>query len=275
LIKQKNSAAVPTVLRPKALVCQDLATHEEPVEIAPERPLTIFLNDRELVTLLTDFSFPRELALGFLHNEGLVDRMAQVRAVQIDERQGEARVQADIPEKLIQAVYGKRLVTSGCGKGSIFYHVLDAVKTGRMRIESDLRFPLSALYERAADLAHGSETYRRTRGVHTAALFDPQTIFCLREDIGRHNALDKLAGWLLDHETDSRHIALYTTGRLTSEVMLKAGRIGVPLIVSRSTPTALALQLGEQLGLTAVGALRGRRCIIYLHPERISGTEES
>jgi len=262
-----------TIKPRRAWVCDDARIAEEPIEVVAERPLTIRLNDRELVTLLTDFTHPRELTLGFLRNEGLLDDIGRLRRLQIDEKTGEALVEAEVAEKLIDAVYGKRLVTSGCGKGSIFYHVLDSIKAGQVKVEGKLRLDLKRIYQYGADLSRASDVYRKTRGVHGAALLDAEKVLIFREDIGRHNALDKLAGWALENEVDTAACALYTTGRITSEVMIKAGRMGAPIILSRSAPTDLALQLGEQIGLTVVGYLRGRRCRVYLHPERIDFPE--
>jgi len=258
----------------RVLVCRNQDVTETQAVVVREQPLTIRLGDRELVTLLTDGSHPDELALGFLHNEGLVDTAAQVRSVRVDPKRGEALVDANVDDTLIGSVYGKRMVTTGCGKGSIFYHVLDAVKAGRVRVTSDFALPLAYLYAQGTHLAASSDTYRKSRGVHGAALLDEQNIVCFREDIGRHNALDKLAGWLLTDGRDPARLALYTTGRVTSEVLLKAGRMGLPIILSRNMPTDMALQLAEQMGLTVVGSLRGTSCTIFTFPERVVFTEE-
>lgn len=262
-----------TTTRP-VLVCRNGQLRPDQVAVVREQPLTIRLGDRELVTLLTDGSHPEELALGFLRNEGIIDTAAQVRSIRVDPKRGEALVDAAVDEALVTSVYGKRMVTTGCGKGSIFYHVLDAVKAGRVRVDSDLTLPLDYIFAQGSLLAGSSETYRKSRGVHGAALLDDKNILCFREDIGRHNALDKLAGWLLGSERDPGRLALYTTGRVTSEVLLKAGRMGLPIVLSRSMPTEMALQLAEQMGLTVVGSLRGASCIIFSRPERIVVTEE-
>ncbi len=253
----------------QVLICRGENVHSEQRAVVRETPLTILLGERELVTLLTDGTWLDELAVGFLHNEGLLDTGEQLRSVRVDEKRGEALVDAAIDIKLVDSVYGKRLITSGCGKGSIFYHVLDAVKAGRVKVESDLTLSTAFIYKYARELAGASDTYKKSRGVHGAALLGRAGVVCFREDIGRHNALDKLAGHLLLQGRRAVDMSLYTTGRVTSEVLLKAGRMGLPIILSRSMPIEMALQLAEQLGITVVGGLRAESCTIFTHPERI------
>jgi FdhD protein len=256
-------------IRRRILECQPGRVDEKEIQVVRETPLTVRLNGRELVTLLCDGENFRELALGFLFNEGLLERDTALGRVSVDEKTGEVEVEAAVDAGLVAAVHGKRLVTSGCGKGSVFYHVLDSVKAGRVRLTGDLRLPLSFLIEQGRRLAGRSEVHRQTRGTHGAALLDREGVVCFREDIGRHNALDKLAGWLLDTRRDPASLALYTTGRVTSEVILKAARLQTPIVASRAMPTELALQLAEQIGLTVVCALRGPSCLVVLGPERI------
>ncbi|NLH49628.1 MAG: formate dehydrogenase accessory sulfurtransferase FdhD [Myxococcales bacterium] len=256
-------------VRRRILECRPGRVDEKEIQVVRETPLTVRLNSRELVTLLCDGENFRELALGFLYNEGLLERETALGRVAVNEKTGEADVEAKVDERLLTAIHGKRLVTTGCGKGSVFYHVLDSVKAGRVQIAGDLRLPLSFLIEQGRVLAGRSETHRQTRGTHGAALLDRAGVVCFREDIGRHNALDKLAGWLLTERRDPAELALYTTGRVTSEVVLKAARLGTPIIASRAMPTELALQLAEQIGLTVVCALRGSSCLVVLGPERI------
>jgi FdhD protein len=262
-----------TTVTRRVLVCRGNEARPAETAVVRETPLTVHLGDRELVTLLTDGSNLRELAVGFLRNEGLVDTAAQIRSVQIDEKKGEAHIAATFDQALIDAVYGKRMVTSGCGKGSIFYHVLDAVKAGKVRVKSDLRLPLAFIFGQSAALAGASDTYNKSRGVHGAALLSPEGVVCFREDIGRHNALDKLAGWLLLEGVTAGDLALYTTGRVTSEVMLKAGRMGLPIVLSRSSPTEMALQLAEQMELTVVGRLRPGQATIFTRPDRLTNED--
>jgi FdhD protein len=259
---------MPTVTR-RVKVIRDGTPTDETAAVVEERPLTIVLNGAELVTLLTDSSHPRELALGFLRNEGLVERAAQIRRVTLNDQTGEAVVEADVDRALVEHIYGKRMIVSGCGKGSAFYHVLDAINAGRVRLTDEFRIALADLLARAAELADASETYKQTRGVHGAALIDATGVLCFREDIGRHNALDKLAGWLLEQDRTARDLVLYTTGRVTSEVALKAGCMGAPVVLSRAMPTDLALQLGEKMGLTVIGAARGRSAKIFLGAQRL------
>lgn len=257
----------------QVVVCRGPHGVVAPVDVVRERPLVLRLNERELITLMTDFSHPDELVVGFLYNEGLLDDAAQVQAVEIDRQAETAHVTAAIDPVRLAAAFGKRVVTSGANKGSLYHQVLRRVEEGQVRVRGDLVLPPATIYARCGKLSGASELYKNTHGVHGAALYDAEEVLVFREDIGRHNALDKLAGWALAKGRDPGRCALYFTGRISSEVMLKAGRLGVPILSSLSAPTDLGLALAEKIGMTVVGKVRADSCRIYTHSHRIAWEE--
>lgn len=246
--------------------CEKEQTERREITVIREKALTVWLNDRELITLLTDGSEPLELALGHLHNEGMIDRLDQVRSRSMNEAGDEVRIAAELSEP---PAAGRRLLASGGGRIAAYDRLTAAIEAGCIRITGDWRLPLGALYRFGARLAEWSATHRQTHGVHGAALLNREEVLCFRDDIGRHNALDKLAGWLLLNRRTAADLAVYTTGRVSSEMMLKMARLGAPIVLSRSMPTATALELAERLGLTLVGRLRRDSCLIFTRPERI------
>jgi len=255
----------------QVIACRNGETERRSIAVIREKTLTIRLNDREWITLLTDGSEPLELALGHLYNEGLIDGPEQVRASVLNEAGDEARITADL-DALPAA--GRPLLASGGGRIPAYDRLMAAIKAGQITITGDWRLPLKTLYGFGALLADRSTTYRDTHGVHGAALLNRDEVLCFRDDIGRHNALDKLAGWLLQQRRAAADLAVYTTGRVSSEMMLKMARLGAPIVLSRSMPTATALELAELLGVTLVGRLRRDSCLIFSKPERIELKEE-
>ncbi len=236
-------------------------------QVAVEAPLTIFLNEQELVTLL---SSPRDihyLALGFLRSEGLINGTDDLASVSVDGERNIVFVQTKEQENLAEKLYGKRTITSGCGKGTIFFHAIDSLQgkpvTSTLKVKGESLFLLMrALQER-------SLLFQSTGGVHSAALADEEQIIIYNEDIGRHNAMDKVVGECLLKGIPLADRILLSSGRLSAEVVLKGAKMGLPLIVSRSAPTSLAVELAERMGITLVGFLRGGRFNIYAHEERI------
>ena len=168
---------------------------------------------------------------------------------------------------LAEKIYGKRTLVSGCGKGTTFYSTLDTLRCRPVnsRVKYDrfqIRNWMNLMHER-------SVLYKATGGVHGAALVDQQRVLFFCEDIGRHNAVDKIIGECLIGNISLEGKALITTGRLSSEILLKSARLSLPLLVSRSAPTSLAVELAEQLNITVVGFARGTRMVVYTHSWRI------
>lgn len=236
-------------------------------EVIGETPLTLFVNGREFVTLMTLGEHLDELAVGFLRSEGFLSRREQLKGLKIED--GRAMVLADVDLDLLMKIAEKRTVTTGCGKGTVFSGPLEGL-TLRPAPEGGY-FPPEALVERMRDLEGRSELYKRTGGVHNAALAAPEGVIIMRSDIGRHNAVDMLGGRIFLDGMDAGRLGLFVSGRISSEILRKTAAMGVPILVSRSAPTTLALDMADRLGLTVAGYARAGRFNLYTHPERITG----
>ena len=236
--------------------------------VAKESPLTIILNNREVVTLLCSPANSRYLAVGFLFSEGLLKSKDEIRKILVDDRRGVVRVETEGDEELAPDALFKRFITSGCGRGASFYSAIDA--QDQVKVESRLKISTLEILALVHEFQHRSQVYRSTGGVHSAALCDISDILVFNEDIGRHNAVDKIFGaCILDNIATDDHI-LITSGRISSEILLKIARRNVPVIVSKSAPTNLGVKLANDLGVTLVGFVRGKRMNVYTHNERIA-----
>lgn len=241
---------------------------ETTVSLVQEVPFTIFLNGREFVTLLCTGHHLDELALGFLRSEGILRSRADIRSLLADPEAGTARVDLADDSPLRQELFMKRTLASGCGRASVYYQPLDALEIRPM--EAPLRVKAAQIRERMREMNLGSPLYRETRGTHNAALAQADRLLVSREDIGRHNAVDMIVGFALREGLDLSDKVLLTTGRASSEIVLKAARVGIPLLVSRSASTDLAVEIAERVGMTLVGYVRGDKMIVYTHPERVT-----
>jgi len=236
--------------------------------VAKEFPLTIILNNQELVTLLCSPTNLRYLAVGFLFSEGLLKSKNEIKKIMVDDRRGVVRVETEGGEALASAALFKRFITSGCGRGVSFYSAADA--QGRVKVESRVEISTLEVLALVNEFQHRSLIYRATGGVHSAALCDTRNIIVFSEDIGRHNAIDKIFGQcILDDIATDDHIII-TSGRVSSEILLKVAKRNIPLIASKSAPTNLGVRLADDLGVTLVGYVRGKRMNVYSHTWRIA-----
>lgn len=235
--------------------------------VVREKPVTLFLNDEEIVTLLCTPEYLEDLAVGFFASEGMLKSPEEILDVSADYSQGLVRVQSSRTAALTQQLYLKRYLTTGCGKGTSFYNVLDA--SACRKIDSPLRVETAQILQLMRRMQESSELYRLAGGSHAAALCSPETIVLFREDVGRHNAADKIAGRCFREKMNLADKLLLTSGRISSEILIKVSKMGIPVLVSRSAPTDLAVTLAAELGITLVGFARGRRLNVYAHAERI------
>ena len=235
--------------------------------IVQEVPLTVFLNGKELITLLTTGDANRELALGFLLSEGFLQVKEDLKSIRVDDEAGTVEIELSGDLDLTEKLWGKRAVTSGCGKGATFYHILDSLHA--KPVSSQLTVAPARVYELMKELNRLSDLYRETRGVHNSALADGGNILVFRDDIGRHNAVDKIRGACFLEEIPLGDKLLVTTGRMSSEIVVKVAKMGVPILISRSAPTSLALDLAERIGLTLIGYVRGDKMTVYTGKQRI------
>lgn len=229
--------------------------------VVAEYPFTIFINDDEFVTLLCSPKSLKYLAVGFLHSEGIISHKEDIENIIIDEDKGHAYVYIKNKNPLAKKLYGKRTITTGCGKGTIFYNVMDSFKSKKLKnniliLKEDI-VKLASLFNKK------SELFINTGGVHSCALCQGDNIILFEEDIGRHNALDKVFGKALLEDIDLNNKMIFTSGRISSEILIKVARRQVPVLISRSAPTSLAIDIARELNIVLIGFARGRKMNIY------------
>jgi len=232
-----------------------------------EKPVTLYLNGREMVTLLCAGHHLGELAAGFFYSEGFVTSPDDILGMEIDESAGKVEVTTGNDAVLSERLWQKRTITSGCGKGSLFYFSLDALLS--RKIVNTMRIRPGQVLDRVDELNRLSGTYRRTHGVHNTALVSLDRVILFREDIGRHNAVDMIVGNVFLNGISLADKMLITTGRLTSEMLIKAAKVGIPVLVSRNTATSLAVELADSLGVTLIGYARAGRFTVYSGRDKI------
>jgi len=243
-------------------------------QVVVEKALTIFLNGKEFATLVYTPSQEKELVLGFLCSEGIIRHKEQLKKINIDKREGIAWVDTQGEETLSENLFLKRYLTSCCGKGrSSFYFANDA-RLAR-KVDSQLRVTPQEISHYIKLLEEGSELFQRTGGVHEGAFASEGSLDYYAEDIGRHNVLDKLYGHAFIEGLDISQKVIVFSGRISSEILLKAAKMGCPILVGVSAPTDLALKLAEELGVTVVGFARQNRMNIYTCPQRITLLEQA
>jgi FdhD protein len=237
---------------------------EKEVELIIEQPLTIYLNDREFITLLCYPENVEELTVGFLKSEGLIFGKEDILKINVSKDNLSVYVDAKVP-KLSEKLYEKRIVTTGCGKGSIFYFALDSLRTQVIDIKKKWSYKLILEKMHEVNKTKGSKSLG---GLHVCGLFNGEQFF-IREDVGRHNALDKIVGHCILQNINYDDCIVFTTGRISSEILLKASKINAGVVVSRSTPTNLAYDIAEKLNITIIGYVRGNLMTIYTAKDRI------
>ena len=236
--------------------------------VTKELLLTIILNNQELVTLLCSPADLTYLAIGFLSSEGLLGSKDDIKKMIADHQRGVVRVETEDDEETVGELIFKRLITSGCGRGASFYSTADV--EGLAKAESQIRVSVLEVLALVKEFQHRSQTYRTTGGVHSAALCDTSSILVFNEDIGRHNAIDKIFGQCILQGIPTDDHLIITSGRISSEILLKVARRNIPILASRSAPTDLAVRLASDLGVTLVGFVRGGRMNVYTHGWRIA-----
>lgn len=236
-------------------------------EIAREAAITIMINGEQYATIVCTPNNIRQLVFGFLASEGLIRFAKQVVKLTIDEGKGFAYVELSIPVELSERT--ERWIGSCCGKSREFYLKQD-VKTAKT-IYSSVRFSAEQVYRLMDDFDKKDEIHGRTGGVHQAALASADGVIASAIDIGRHNALDKLYGHIMENRISLKDKCILFSGRISSEVILKVSKIGVGVLIAKSAPTDLALKLAEDLQITAVGFVREQKLNVYTHKKRVCG----
>jgi len=252
----------------RAVVGTDQTGRKVEMRVIEERPLTIYLNRTEVVTAMTIGDHPELLALGFLANQGMLAR-GEATAVEYDDDLAVVVVRT-AKETDYEAKLARKVRTSGCAVGTVFGDMMEGLE--------GLRLPEACV--RVADLyalAHKINTmpslYLEAGAIHGTVLCEGTRPLVYMEDVGRHNAVDKVAGWMLQEGANPANKVLYTTGRLTSEMVIKCALMGIPALVSRSGFTAWGVEIAQKVGLTLVGRMRGERFICLSGQERLEWPE--
>mgnify|MGYP001580127283 CR=1 FL=1 len=236
--------------------------------IIRESPLTIYVNKREILTMLCTPADLEYLTVGFLWAEGMIQTRDDITKIVVSKEKGMVWVEIKEEKPFIEEMMFKRLVTSGCAKGATFYNPLDAALSSP--VQSDLKVLPQEIFSLALRLQKESKLFQMTGGVHGAALCDREKFLFFSEDIGRHNAVDKVFGYCFLNDIDPKDKILVSSGRLSSEIVLKASKREVPIVVSQAAPTDLSVRLSEKLGITLIGFVRGKRMNVYTHENRIA-----
>ena len=237
----------------------------EEVSVVEERPLTVFLNTTEIVTAMTIGDYPEHLAVGFLSNQGIIRSYREIAKIDVD-REAEAVVVRTYEDTVFESKAKKRIRTSGCAMGTVFGDLFDIIDGMRMP-QAELR--MSWLYRLSAQINRVPSLYLAAGAIHGTVLCQEDRPLAYMEDVGRHNAVDKIAGWMLSESVEPSDKILYTTGRLTSEMVLKTAMMGIPTLVSRSGFTAWGVELAKRVNLTLIGRLRGRRFVCLAGADRL------
>jgi len=263
---------LPTLTQASAPLTQEVQALNElgesqGVSIPAERALTVYVDKRELVTLMTLGAHPEGLVLGFLRNQRLVGSVHDIESVTVDWEVGAAAVKTRNGIDKLEERTATRVVTTGCGQGSVFGGLMDEIDQIKL---SGSALTQSELYGIVNAIRLKETTYKSAGSVHGCALFSGQDMLMFVEDVGRHNAIDTIAGWMwLQDDMTGADKAFYTTGRLTSEMVIKSAQMGVPMVVSRSGITQMGLAIAQRLGLCAVGRATNKRFLCYSGFERL------
>ncbi len=235
------------------------------ITVVEERPLTIFLNRQEIVTAMTIGDHPDYLALGFLRNQGMLLADDTVTAVDYDEDL-ETVVVRTARQTSYEEKVRKKTRTSGCAVGTVFGDMMEGLE-GLTLPRAELR--TTWLYALSRTINTTPSLYLAAGAIHGTVLCQGDRPLVYMEDVGRHNAVDKIAGWMFTHRTDPADKILYTTGRLTSEMVIKTAQMGIPILASRSGFTGWGVEIARQVGLTLIGRLRGQRFVCLAGEERL------
>src|SRR5690625_2274661 len=239
--------------------------------VATEFPLTFMLNGKEFATIVCTPKNIREMAVGFLASEGVIRFMDDIKSINVDDSRGFVYIELNKSLQPIELDHSKRFIGSCCGKSRQFYFKSD-VQTAKT-IKPTFQISTHQCLDIINKLQGQSEHFKKTGGVHNAALCTVDALLEIRTDIGRHNALDKIYGYVIENKIPVTDKIIAFSGRISSEVLLKVSKMGIGLIISTSAPTNLALQLADDLGITTIGFARRNKMNVYTHPERIIGTE--
>lgn len=269
-----SSFPLPQLTRASAPLTREVSAVNEfgettTVSIPAERALTVYVDKRELVTLMTLGANPELLVLGFLRNQRLVRSVQEIESITVDWEVGAAAVKTREGITNVEERTSKRVVTTGCGQGSVFGDLMDEVDS---IVLPEATLTQSQLYGVVNAIRLQESTYKSAGSVHGCALFRGEDMLLFVEDVGRHNAIDTIAGWMWLQDSEVMGGAdkvFYTTGRLTSEMVIKSAQMGVPIVVSRSGITQMGHAVAERVGLCTIGRATNKHFLCYTGAERL------
>jgi FdhD protein len=241
-----------------------------PTPIAGEHPLTLFLDNREIVTLMTLGQAPEALTIGYLRNQRLVGSIEEIAAVQVDWETDAVAVTTRKGVKGLRERLKKRTVTTGCGQGTVFGDLMEEIDSIELR--NDVKLTEETLYGLLDAVRHRETIYKSAGAVHGCALAEGAEILYFVEDVGRHNAVDPIAGQMWLDRVDGSDKIFYTTGRLTSEMVIKAAQMRIPFLVSRSGLTEMGHQIASRVGITMIGRAVTKHYLLFTGKHRFVKT---
>lgn len=242
--------------------------NKQPVttNVVTERPITLFLNSQEIITMMTIGDQPDLLAIGYLRNQNMLSSKDEITGIDYDDDLGVVIVRTKT-ETNFEDKMKKKIRTSGCAQGTIFGDVIDAFET--IKLDQNTKLKTSWLYALTKRVNTEPSLYLKAGAIHGCVLCSQDSPLVYMEDVGRHNAVDKVAGWMFQNDISPTDKIFYTTGRLTSEMVIKTVMMGIPILVSRSGFTAWGVELAKKAKLTLIGRARGKRFVVLSGHERI------
>ncbi|MDG0996857.1 MAG: formate dehydrogenase accessory sulfurtransferase FdhD [Gammaproteobacteria bacterium] len=260
--KQKPNLSQAGLTPTHAVSATDQYGEPRAVRVAGESPLTLKVDDREVVTLMTLGTHPELLALGYLRNQRLLDNLDEIKSITVDWQREVADVCTNSGGGISnwQEKLANRTVTTGCGQGTVFSCTLDKLYAERL---AQKPIKQSLIYALLANISKHNEIYKQAGGVHGCALCEGDKILNFVEDVGRHNAADAISGAMWMEGTHGANKIFYTTGRLTSEMVMKVALMGIPVLLSRSGVTQMGLDLARDLGVSMIARAKGKAFLIY------------
>jgi FdhD protein len=254
----------------KPAIAIDESGNKREIELVGERALTLYVDKQEIVTLMTMGTHPELLTLGYLKNQGFFEHINEIKVVQVDWETEAVAVVTHHQKSDFSKQMQQRTVTTGCGQGTVFGRLMDKLKNIKV---PDLKIKQTDIYAVLDALKSHNEVYKKAGAVHGCALCTKSKIDFFIEDVGRHNAVDAIAGymWLNNIKGDDK--IFYTTGRLTSEMVIKISQMGIPVILSRSGATQMGLQMAQQSGVTMISRAKGKHFMVLNGADNIQFNE--
>ena len=238
-------------------------------KIVTEFPVTVKINEEEFVTMVCSPQYIEDMVIGYLASEGVIRAYTDIKNIWVQEKEGYVHVTIDKLNPYFQNLQNKRYITSCCGASRQGFVFINDALTAKKMNDISVELSIKDCFQLMNKLQQSAATFQETGGVHNAAICDKNGFMLSRMDIGRHNALDKLYGYCLKHHISIRDKVVVFSGRISSEILLKVAKIGCEIVLSKSAPTELALDLAEELRITTVGFIRNDSLNIYTCPERI------